>query len=246
MIAVTSSASECWDEACATGLLRPIICRICFSGARRIVVIGLERDHSGNCTGRYFRIMRNIVAKWSVVSGIAVIAFAMLVGPLFSPNEFSWLRHSTSEQAGQNIPGAWIMRTGFVAYGTGVVVAAALDWHRRTWVRAATVAFGLGLIGTAIWSNAPIVAEMPADMREDWFHSVASGVVGTAFALACAAWLFAPDGDRRDVLAWCGLVIAVLVPILMNAVPDLRGLFQRAMFVFSFVFMLREFPGPYR
>lgn len=135
------------------------------------------------------------------------------------------------------------MRAGFVAYGIGVLSAAVLDRHRRPLVRLALVLFGLGLLGTALWSNAPIVEGVPANMREDWLHSVASGVVGTAFALACAARLFAPDGDRTDALAWSGLVIAVLVPLGMDALPDIRGLLQRGMFVFSFAFLLREFTG---
>lgn len=185
--------------------------------------------------------MHRDLARWSIWSGIALIALAMLFGPLFSPAEFSWLRHSTSEQAGQQLTGAWIMRTGFVAYGTAVAVASVLDWSTRPWVRLATFCFGAGLIGTALWSNAPIVPGIPADNYEDWLHSVASGVVGTAFAIACSARLFAPGGDRRDALAWCGLAISVLVPVLMGALPEIRGLLQRGMFVFSFFFMLREF-----
>ena len=191
--------------------------------------------------------MSSEAAKWSVLSGILVISLAMLFGPLFSPNEFSWLRHSTSEQAGQHLAGAWIMRTGFVAYGTGVLLAAVIDWRKRPLVRAALTLFGVGLVGTAIWSNAPILQGVPANMQEDWLHSVASGVVGFAFALACAARVFAPGGSRRDALAWSGLVVAVLVPLAMNALPDFRGLLQRGMFVFSFAFVLREFlnsPAP--
>ncbi len=77
-------------------------------------------------------------------------------------------------------------------------------------------------------------------------HSVASGVVGTAFAAACAACLFSPDGTRRDWLAWAGLVISVMVPIAMGQAPEVRGLLQRMMFAMSFVFIVREFGGATR
>jgi len=173
--------------------------------------------------------------------GIIVIIVAMLAGPLFSPPEFSWLRHSTSEQAGQQLAGAWIMRVGFVAYGLGTLVAALLDWKTRTFVRVALIAFGAGLVGTAIWSNASILPDFPSGQHEDWLHSVASGIVGTAFAFACAGRLFAPGGSRRDVLAWTGLVISVAIPIAMGTWPEVRGLLQRLMFGFSFVFVAREF-----
>ena len=169
---------------------------------------------------------------------------AILIGPLFSPAELSWIHHSTSEQAGQQLAGAWIMRVGFVCYGIGTLLAALVDWPTRPYVRAALMVFGLGLGGTAIWSNASILPEVLSDAHEDWLHSVASGIVGTAFAAACAARLFAPGGSTRDVLAWVGLAISVVIPLAMGAWPDFRGLMQRAMFGFSFVFVAREFRGP--
>ena len=133
------------------------------------------------------------------------------------------------------------MRAGFVAYGLGTLSAALSDWPPRSVVRGALALFGLGLIGTAIWSNAPILPNLPADMHEDWLHSVASGVVGTAFAAACAARLFAAGGSRYDLLAWVGLVVSVSFPLAMGELPEFRGALQRAMFVVSFVFVAREF-----
>ena len=169
------------------------------------------------------------------------MVMAMGVGPLFSPPDFSWVQHSTSEQAGQQLDGAWIMRTGFVGYGLATLLAALNDWATRPLVRAALVVFGLGLIGAAIWSNASILPDVSSDLREDWLHSVASGAVGSAFASACALRLFGPYGLRRDGLAWSGLVISVAVPIAMVQLPELRGLLQRGMFLCGGVYVAREF-----
>jgi hypothetical protein len=69
-------------------------------------------------------------------SGISIVVIAILVGPYFSPPEFSWLHHSTSEQAGQHMTGAWIMRAGFVGYGLATMAAALADWNARPFVRA--------------------------------------------------------------------------------------------------------------
>ena len=179
-----------------------------------------------------------------VAAGIVAMVLAMVIGPAFAPPEFAWLRHSTSEQAGQNTPGAWIMRAGFYAYGLAVLIAALRDWSHWPAVRAALVVFGTGLLGAAFWSHAPILPELSADMHEDFLHSVASGVVGTSFALACAARLFTAPGTMRDALAWAGLLISVAVPLAMLALPQVAGLLQRSMFAFSFVFLLREFGDP--
>jgi len=192
---------------------------------------------------RYILAMNRATPTLISAGGIGVILIAIFVGPIFSPPEFSWLHHSTSEQAGQQVAGAWIMRVGFVAYGLSTLLAAIVSPRTLPFVRGALIVFGIGLIGTAIWSNASILPGILSDKREDWQHSVASGIVGTAFAFACAARLFSPGGSRRDVLAWFGLVISVAVPLAMGAWPDFRGLLQRAMFGFSFVFVAREFRG---
>lgn len=138
------------------------------------------------------------------------------------------------------------MRVGFMGYGLGTLLASLADWTTRPFVRAAWVLFGLGLFGTAIWSNAAILPSVTSDMHEDWLHSVASGVVGTAFAVACAARLFAPGGSRHDVLAWAGLGVSVAIPLAIGLLPDFTGLLQRTMFGYSFVFVAREFTSTSR
>ena len=185
--------------------------------------------------------MPSNVTKVAAISGISIIAVAIVVGPSFSPPEFSWIRHSTSEQAGQYVAGAWIMRTGFVGYGLGTLIAALYGLRTRPYVRSALAVFGLGLVGTALWSNASILPGAPSDMLEDRLHSIASGVVGAAFAAACAARLFLPAGSRRDTLAWVGLLVSVAIPTAMGALPEYRGLLQRAMFVISFALVAQEF-----
>jgi Protein of unknown function (DUF998) len=190
---------------------------------------------------RYIVDTSRITPALTAVSGIVAIMLAIVLGPTFSPPEFSWLRHTTSEQAGQHVAGAWITRTGFVSYGFGTLLAAMADWSTRPLVRAALVLFGAGLIGTAIWSNASILPAAFSDMHEDWLHSVASGVVGAAFAAACAARLFGPNRLPRDFLSMAGLIVSVAIPLAMGRWPEFRGVLQRAMFCVSFIFVAREF-----
>lgn len=185
--------------------------------------------------------MRRTAVAASALIGISVMLAAMILGPALSPPEFGWIGHTTSEQAAQGSPGAWAMRAGFVAYGAGTALSAVLDWRTRPLMRLALAVFGLGLIGTALWSNAPILTGVPADLHEDWLHSVASGVVGTGFAAACAFRLFAHGGSPQDGLALVGLIVSVLVPLAMGWAPELRGLLQRGMFLLSIIFVAREF-----
>ena len=177
----------------------------------------------------------------AVGAGVTAIVVAMLVAPYLSLPIYSSMAHSTSELAGQNMPAAWIMRAGFLAYGGSVVLAGGLSLAACPPRRAALIGFGLAMIATAVWSTAPIDPGLPADMAEDRLHSIASGAVGAAFAMACALALFGPGGRGGDGLAWLGLLSSVVIPLAMGGLPDFRGLLQRGMFAISFAFVLREF-----
>ncbi|WP_335682324.1 DUF998 domain-containing protein [Porphyrobacter sp. HT-58-2] len=181
------------------------------------------------------------LAQSAATIGIVLLVSAMIIGPAFAPPAYDWLRHTTSQQAGQAMPGAWIMRAGFAGFGVGTLVAALAENERRRLVRQALAIFGAGMVAAAIWSHAPITAGMAADLLEDKLHSLASAIVGTAFAGACAASLFAKGGSRGDLVAWIGLAIAVVIPLAMNQWPAGQGLLQRLMFLYSCAFILREF-----
>lgn len=205
---------------------------------------GLTGIKAPGSRSRYSAAMAIDFARAGLAAGIAALLMALLLGPLWSPAGFDWMRHTTSEQAGQRMSGARIMRTGFVAYGLSILFAAALSRGLMPAVRAALAIFGLGLVAAAVWSNAPVVPGLDGDPREDAWHSVASGVVGAGFAAACAARLFLPGGAPRDAMAWAGLAISVAVPIAMGFSDDLRGLLQRLMFLFSAAYVWREFGRP--
>jgi hypothetical membrane protein len=73
------------------------------------------------------------------LAGIISFIVAAVIGPFLSHPDYSSITHSVSELAGQNMPNAWIMRTGFVAYGTATILAALMRltatpaYRRRLW-----------------------------------------------------------------------------------------------------------------
>lgn len=174
--------------------------------------------------------------------GILVLFLAALTGSFVTSPDYSVFAHTISELAGQDMPHAWIMRTGLAAYGAAVVIAGIPGLTARPLHRLPILAFGLSMAGTALWAARPIWPDAPFDVGEDWWHSVFSSTAGMSFSLACAARLFLPGGSPRDVLSWTGLVASVAIPLLMFRFPDHDGLPQRLMFAISAVWFWREFP----
>ncbi len=175
-----------------------------------------------------------------LLAGIAAFVLATIVGPFLSHPDYRSVSHSVSELAGQNMPNAWIMRAGFVAFGAAVVVATLLHWRSGPAVSIAVVIFGLAMIAAAIWSHLPIDLALGGSKAEDDRHSIAATVMGAAFAAACAAKAWLGGRDDIDWLSILGLVAAIGLPLLMLGIPMIAGAAQRVMFGISFVWLVRS------
>jgi hypothetical protein len=178
-----------------------------------------------------------------LAAGIAAFVLAAIIGHFASHPAYSSITHSVSELAGQNMPNAWIMRAGFVAFGGTVLIVALADLRATAAVNAALCVFGAGMIGSAIWSHVPIREVGGGSQAEDDLHSIAASVMGAAFAVSCAArfWTVRMHVQTRGQTDWFsafGVLIAVIIPLLMFQLPTLTGALQRGMFAFSFVWFL--------
>jgi hypothetical protein len=176
-----------------------------------------------------------------VAIGIAGFALAALIAPTLSHPAYSSLSHTLSELAGQLMPNAWIMRIGFVSFGSAVVIASLMLIRAAPGVFGALVLFGAAMIGAAIWSHLPIPAISGGSQAEDDFHSIAASAMGGAFALACGARAWTRRAKGPDWMSLSGLAISVAIPAIMFQVPAITGGAQRLMFLFSFAWILQTF-----
>jgi hypothetical membrane protein len=179
------------------------------------------------------------------LSGIALFVAAAAIGPWHSHPNYSSVVHSLSELAGQNMPGAWVMQAGFIAFGAAVALAAMLQLRGRPASSAALIVFGLAMIAAAIWSHLPIDPALGGSAAEDDIHTIAASTMGAAFVIAAALGLMRRRFATSNFLGWLALGAAILFPVAMAALPDFAGVFQRIMFGISFVWILREM-GPQR
>jgi hypothetical protein len=179
---------------------------------------------------------------------IGVVAFisAATLGPLVSHPDYSSLAHTTSELAGQGMPNAWIMQSGFAAFGLCTALAATIRLRDRPYTTAPLIVFGMAMMAAAIWSNAPIDRAVAHSIREDAFHSIAASLMGVAFAAASSARLWMNGFAFKDWLSWLSLAASVGLPLAMIALPDIDGGLQRVMFAISFCWIVREARSPAR
>jgi hypothetical protein len=170
-------------------------------------------------------------------------AASLLVAPVFMPESYYWIRHTTSESAAQGVPGAWLARLGFLSFGLAVIWLAVI--LKPVWSRGAVwmhVAFGVLMIATAAFSVRLWIEDLPFDPVEDGLHSFTATAMGFAFAFGVLARLLGrkPDDRWGRVLDVIALAASVGIPLIMVYQADFGGLVQRLMFLIAYVWYGRE------
>lgn len=176
---------------------------------------------------------------------IAIFLLAT-IGVLFTPlamdSGYSWLQNSISETGGQGVTNAWLGRWTLLLSGTGVLLVTAL--RRRTWNHTATVAmvlFGIMWILTGFFSTKSWVQDVPFDETESLTHSFLASAMAIVVLGALSLAFRTSNTARRDrALALLLAFAATFLPLASLLVPDLAGLFQRIMFLYTYFWFIRE------
>ena len=173
---------------------------------------------------------------------LASSILALLLAPLQMPASYEWLQHTTSESAAQGIPGAWLARLGFMLFGLTVIwLAAKLQKQWVLPVRLLHLAFGVCMVGAAVFSARPWLQDLPFDPVEDGLHSFAATAMGFAFAGGVAWRFFLRENDWPGrVIDIIAVVAAVAIPLGMVALPSWDGLLQRGMFSIAYIWYAWE------
>ncbi len=174
--------------------------------------------------------------------GVYTIVLAMLVGPAFSPNNFNWIEHTTSQQAGQLVAGAWIMRLGFVGFGLGILFDATSRLRAAEWQNSLFWFFGLSMVLVAVFSHRPIDASLAYDMSDDWLHSLFATAMGFAFGFGVAWRMYHMRSRLPLILSAVAAAASIILPLAMWQLPNYAGLLQRLMFLISFVWFMIYLP----
>lgn len=178
--------------------------------------------------------------SWSLF-GICIFVVAALIAPFFTHPDYNWMRHTTGELAGQQMPNAWIMRVGFISLGFGVFFDALqlLAKHRRDYI--AFMVFGVCMIGAGSFNQRSI------DTKQ-FFAAPLAHWHGFLFIFAALA-LIVGIGWRayvtQDHLCRMGsllliVLLAALVPFVLVA-PQFAGVAERIVLFAALLWLMLFF-----
>lgn len=167
-----------------------------------------------------------------------LLLIVMFILPFHSAESYSIVRNTTSHLGAQNTPNAWVMNSIFALAGASCVVEAWLHLGKFWFHKLLLSIFGLSLLLTGNFQHAPIAAGVPFDGVEDQLHSIFATAVGFSFTVLAISTAFIEKTKRQRITDLSVGIAATMLSALMSYLPEYSGVWQRAIFVMAFTWLV--------
>lgn len=172
-----------------------------------------------------------------------LLLLVMFTLPSYSVDTYSIIKNTTSHLGAQNSTNAWVMNLTFMLVGVSCLLEAWLHMKEFWFQKILLSVFGLGLVLTGLFRHAPIIKGVSFNPVEDNLHSIFASIVGFSFTVYAISSAFIEKESKHKVMDIMVGVTVTVLSLLMGYLPDYSGVWQRAIFVISFtwlVFMLER------
>lgn len=167
-----------------------------------------------------------------------LLLIVMFVLPFYSVDSYSIVENTTSHLGSQSAPNAWVMNVTFILVGISCILEAWLHLGKFWFHKILLSIFGLGLVFTGVFHHAPIIEGVSFNTMEDSLHSIFASIVGFSFILYAISSAFIEEKLKHRVIDIIVGAATSFLSLLMVFLPDYSGIWQRAMFIVSFIWLI--------
>jgi hypothetical membrane protein len=175
------------------------------------------------------------------VASYILLIVTMFVLPFFSAEEYSIVKHTTSQLGAQKTPNSCIMNIIFASMGITSIWAGWVHYEGFWFQRILLLIFGISLILVAIYNHAPITEGLTFSDKSDKLHSLFASTTGFSFTILAISTAFIKEEKPEMILPLAIAVLAIILSLLIFKVEGFMGIWQRLMFISTFGWMIYEF-----
>ena len=161
--------------------------------------------------------------------------------PLFSVETYSVIKNTISQLGAQGAPSAWVMNITFISLGVGSVIGGWALLKGYWFHRITLLIFVISIISTAFFQHAPIDNNLKYNITEDNIHSLFATITGFSFTVFAISSAFIVEQNIDRILAISIAILATLLSIMMFEFDNYLGVWQRAIFITSFGWLIYFF-----
>lgn len=175
--------------------------------------------------------------------GIILFGLAIILGPLYTVENYSLLSNTISELAAQKTPNNFIAILGFIAFGSGIII----EWMRQpSKITLPFLFFGIFMILAGLLPHKPIDPSLPYSITTDQLHSLMASASGIAITIGFLWSGIRSQGAKVRVFNLYMVIICVILPLIMVATPEYQGITQRLMYFQVFIWFWFFYPKQFQ
>ncbi len=177
------------------------------------------------------------------LSAVLYFITVIIIAHFFAPPGYVWTRNTISDLGSQGHVNKWIMQSGFI--GFGILLTAGLifkfrDLGRVNYPDGLIIAYGLSVLVTGFFCDAPIDKALSFSAREEQIHSLFAQLAGF-FLIAAILWYLFTSPSRwafhLTFLLLIGIISALFGLSENGMIAIEKGILQRTLYIVSFVWL---------
>lgn len=175
------------------------------------------------------------------IIAVIFLTIIILIAHWISPDNYIWSRDSISELAAQKYTYAWLMRLGFIGFGSMIFIGSVwkvVNSPKRNWPHSLVAIYGLAILISGIFPTAPITAGTLYSIRQSEMHSLMATLAGISISLAMLAFTFTDPLPGRKAIHLSALILTVILSGSFAILGSIAGVLQRLLYLIGFAWLI--------
>jgi hypothetical membrane protein len=182
--------------------------------------------------------------RYLIPTAVCILGVSMVAAHIAAPKTYSFKKNTISDLAAQNYENAWLMRAGFIGFGSLVTTAAlldALDNKKPLICTVPIMAYGLSMMASGFFSTAPFNSGIHYSEREATIHSIFANLAGISLTTAIIGHAIAEHDPKIRLAHISGMAFVMINSTLFKIDPERQGLYQRILWTGSLIWLTVSF-----
>ena len=184
--------------------------------------------------------MMELITKYNWTS-VGLFVGIIVIAHFFTTNPYDWKTNTISELASQNYQYRWIMKIGFILFGSILAVGITnklINGNGRLLIELPILIYGLAILVSGLFSTKPIEVGIEYSELESQIHSYSAQIAGMAFSIGLLIYGLTETDYNLKIIHFVTFGFVVGLSALFGLMNSNVGIIQRIMYLGSFAWLI--------
>lgn len=182
--------------------------------------------------------MEILKSNYHTISTLLFVLF-ILVAHILSANNYDWTKNTISDLGAQGYNRKLIMQTGFLAFGSTLVIGIILNG--LSWRASPILVYGLCVALTGIFCTKPFTQLENFDTTQSTLHSIFAQIAGVTFSIGILTQIFFTSEKHLNYIHILFFVLVIALSATFGLLKNYQGIVQRLLYLKSFIWLIKYY-----